>query len=50
LDIHWHIATSIERATLENIIFLDAPVGTGFSYAKSWEGYNITDTLSADEI
>ncbi|KAJ0048529.1 hypothetical protein Pint_17087 [Pistacia integerrima] len=30
-----------------NIIFLDAPVGTGFSYAKSWQGYNMTDTLSA---
>ncbi|XP_059448311.1 serine carboxypeptidase-like 18 [Corylus avellana] len=30
-----------------NIIFVDAPVGTGFSYAKSWEGYNVTDTLSA---
>uniref|UniRef100_A0A2N9ERD1 Serine carboxypeptidase-like 18 n=1 Tax=Fagus sylvatica TaxID=28930 RepID=A0A2N9ERD1_FAGSY len=33
-----------------NIIFVDAPVGTGFSYAKSWEGYNISDTLSAAEI
>ncbi|XP_062177458.1 serine carboxypeptidase-like 1 [Alnus glutinosa] len=33
-----------------NIIFLDAPVGTGFSYANSWEGYNnMTDTLSAKQ-
>ncbi|KAM5549718.1 serine carboxypeptidase-like 18 [Rosa sericea] len=31
-----------------NIIFIDAPVGTGFSYAKSWERYPIlNDTLSA---
>ncbi|KAF3946665.1 hypothetical protein CMV_027094 [Castanea mollissima] len=30
-----------------NIIFVDAPVGTGFSYARSWEGYSITDTISA---
>ncbi|XP_041010667.1 serine carboxypeptidase-like 2 [Juglans microcarpa x Juglans regia] len=29
-----------------NIIFLDAPVGTGFSYAKSWELYNSSDTSS----
>ncbi|XP_048337208.2 serine carboxypeptidase-like 1 [Ziziphus jujuba] len=32
-----------------SIIFLDAPVGTGFSYASTAEGYNITDTLSAKE-
>ncbi|KAK9941825.1 hypothetical protein M0R45_007518 [Rubus argutus] len=31
-----------------NIIFIDAPVGTGFSYAKSWEEYpNLSDTISA---
>ncbi|CAN6685480.1 unnamed protein product [Malus baccata var. baccata] len=31
-----------------NIIFLDAPVGSGFSYAKTWTGYtNMSDTLSA---
>ena len=33
-----------------NIIFVDAPVGTGFSYAKSSEGYNISDTLAAAEL
>ncbi|KAH9655575.1 serine carboxypeptidase-like 18 [Citrus sinensis] len=30
-----------------NIIFLDAPVGTGFSYANTWQGYIMNDTLSA---
>ncbi|XP_048329974.2 serine carboxypeptidase-like 17 [Ziziphus jujuba] len=30
-----------------NIIFIDAPVGTGFSYATSWEAYNNSDTISA---
>ncbi|XP_059445961.1 serine carboxypeptidase-like 7 isoform X2 [Corylus avellana] len=33
-----------------NIIFVDEPVGTGFSYAKSAEGYNISDTLAASEL
>ncbi|KAK7846413.1 serine carboxypeptidase-like 18 [Quercus suber] len=33
-----------------NIIFVDAPVGTGFSYAKSSEGYNISDTLGVAEL
>ncbi|KAF8034225.1 hypothetical protein BT93_C0494 [Corymbia citriodora subsp. variegata] len=32
-----------------NIIFLDQPVGAGFSYANSWESYNINDIVSAAE-
>lgn len=30
-----------------NVIFLDAPVGTGFSYATTDAAYNISDTSSA---
>ncbi|KAG7977216.1 hypothetical protein I3843_05G020000 [Carya illinoinensis] len=33
-----------------NIIFVDAPVGTGFSYATTWEAYNVSDTSSAAQI
>ncbi|KAK1549521.1 hypothetical protein Q3G72_003377 [Acer saccharum] len=32
-----------------NIIFLDQPVGTGFSYATTWQAYNMKDTLSAKQ-
>ncbi|KAL3730239.1 hypothetical protein ACJRO7_027272 [Eucalyptus globulus] len=32
-----------------NIIFLDQPIGTGFSYANSWESYNVNDNVSAAE-
>ncbi|KAL2349538.1 hypothetical protein Fmac_003538 [Flemingia macrophylla] len=33
-----------------NIIFLDAPVGTGFSYAETSAGYNTSDTKSTTDI
>ncbi|KAM7478984.1 hypothetical protein LguiA_027197 [Lonicera macranthoides] len=32
-----------------NIIFLDQPVGTGYSYGKTWEAYNNNDTQSATQ-
>ncbi|BFG42097.1 hypothetical protein CerSpe_283710 [Prunus speciosa] len=32
---------------VNNIIFLDQPVGAGFSYAKSWQGYETGDISSA---
>ncbi|KAJ9705286.1 hypothetical protein PVL29_003372 [Vitis rotundifolia] len=32
------------------MIFLDAPVGTGFSYARTVEAYNISDTLLVAQI
>uniref|UniRef100_A0A5B6ZMZ1 Putative serine carboxypeptidase-like 18 n=1 Tax=Davidia involucrata TaxID=16924 RepID=A0A5B6ZMZ1_DAVIN len=32
-----------------NIIFLDSPVGTGFSYAKTSQAYNSSDTLSTKQ-
>ncbi|KAF5448301.1 hypothetical protein F2P56_028849 [Juglans regia] len=31
---------------IANIIFLDAPVDTGFSYATTWEAYDSNDTSS----
>lgn len=32
---------------MANIIFLDAPVGAGFSYATTTEGWSSSDTESA---
>ncbi|XP_034227758.1 uncharacterized protein LOC117637089 [Prunus dulcis] len=34
---------------IANVIFLDQPVGTGYSYAKSWEEYRAGDTLSCTQ-
>lgn len=32
---------------IANVIFIDSPVGTGYSYATQPNSYNTTDTLSA---
>ena len=34
---------------MANIIFIDAPVGAGFSYATTSEGYYTSDTKSAQQ-
>lgn len=34
---------------IASIIFIDAPVGTGFSYATTTEAWNTSDTLSASQ-
>ncbi|CAK9154932.1 unnamed protein product, partial [Ilex paraguariensis] len=38
---------SDELYEVANIIFIDQPAGSGFSYAKKWEAYNSSDTRSA---
>ncbi|KAL8491136.1 hypothetical protein ACS0TY_022969 [Phlomoides rotata] len=35
---------------IANVIFIDSPVGTGFSYATRANNYNTSDTLSAKHI
>lgn len=34
---------------MANVLFVDAPVGTGFSYADSFEASKTSDTLSATQ-
>ncbi|EEF40337.1 serine carboxypeptidase, putative [Ricinus communis] len=44
------VANEFSWTKIANIIFLDAPVGTGFSYSKSQEGYYTSDTESSQAI
>lgn len=39
----------LQSLQVASIIFLDAPVGTGFSYANNWESYVVDDHLSATD-
>lgn len=40
----------LQSLQVASIIFLDAPVGTGFSYANNWESYVVVDDhLSATD-
>ncbi|KAH7518130.1 hypothetical protein FEM48_Zijuj09G0139200 [Ziziphus jujuba var. spinosa] len=42
-------ALTYKRIRVANIIFIDAPVGTGFSYSKSSQGYQSNDILYASQ-
>ena len=33
-----------------NVIYIDLPVGTGFSYSQTQQGYHSSDTLWVDNI
>ncbi|OAY84504.1 Serine carboxypeptidase-like 6, partial [Ananas comosus] len=44
------VAPSFDFDNVSSIIFLDSPVGTGFSYSVLEEGYNSSDTKAVDQI
>ncbi|KAL9259164.1 Serine carboxypeptidase-like 18-like protein [Drosera capensis] len=43
------LSVSYSWTKTANIIFLDAPVGTGFSYSNSSSAYNVSDTASTNQ-
>ena len=50
LDLNQSNLTNSMVIQVSNIIFLDSPVGTGFSYSVKEQGYNSSDTKAVNQI
>ncbi|XP_042380018.1 serine carboxypeptidase-like 19 [Zingiber officinale] len=39
----------ISKGKVANIIFVDSPLGSGFSYSRKYEGYDANDTIWSEQ-